>query len=184
LRDGTQSEHIAYSLTDKLDIAHVLDDLGVDYIEGGWPGSNPKDMGFFDQARREKWKHARITAFGSTRHARNSGESDPNLQALVESRAPVLIIFGKSWDFHVTDALRVKLEDNLEMISSSLQYLSKHCDETLYDAEHFFDGYKHNPTYAMKTLDAAVTGGARCLILCDTTAARCPTRSATLSAWS
>src|SRR5689334_10700783 len=94
LRDGTQSEHIAYSLTDKLEIAHLLDDLGVDYIEGGWPGSNPKDMGFFDQAQHEKWKHARITAFGSTRHAKNKVEDDPNLRALVSSHAPVLIIFG------------------------------------------------------------------------------------------
>ena len=174
LRDGTQSEHIAYSLTDKLEIAHVLDELGVDYIEGGWPGSNPKDMGFFDQARNETWKHARITAFGSTRHAKNRVEDDPNLRALVASRAPVLIIFGKSWDFHVTEALRVKLDDNLEMISSSLQYLSKHCDEALYDAEHFFDGYKHNRKYALETLDAAVQGGAQCLVLCDTNGGALP----------
>src|SRR6478609_5386790 len=107
LRDGTQSEHIAYSLADKLEIARALDDLGVDYIEGGWPGSNPKDQGFFDAARHENWKHARITAFGSTRHAKNAPADDPNLQALVASHAPVLIIFGKSWDFHVTEALRV-----------------------------------------------------------------------------
>src|SRR5436190_13219032 len=115
LRDGTQSEHIAYSLADKLEIAHELDELGIDYIEGGWPGSNPKDMGFFEAARNEKWKHARITAFGSTRHAKNAPADDPNLRALTESRAPVFIIFGKSWDFHVTDALRVPLETNLEM---------------------------------------------------------------------
>ena len=174
LRDGTQSEHIAYSLTDKLDIAHVLDELGVDYIEGGWPGSNPKDMAFFDQARTEKWKHARIAAFGSTRHAKNSVDTDPNLRALIDSGAPVLIIFGKSWDFHVTDALRVKLEDNLEMIASSLQHLSRHCEEVLYDAEHFFDGYKNNPEYAMQTLAAAVRGGAKCLILCDTNGGTMP----------
>ena len=174
LRDGTQSEHIAYSLTDKLDIAQALDGLGVDYIEGGWPGSNPKDMGFFDQVRHEKFKHARITAFGSTRHAKNKPEDDPNLKALVDSGAPVLIIFGKSWDFHVTDALRVKLEDNLAMISSSLKYLGQHCQETLYDAEHFFDGYKNNPSYAMETLAAAVDGGAKCLILCDTNGGTMP----------
>ena len=174
LRDGTQSEHIAYSLTDKLDIAHVLDDLGVDYIEGGWPGSNPKDMGFFDQARKEKWSHARITAFGSTRHAKNAVGADPNLQALVSSKAPVLIIFGKSWDFHVTDALRVSLDDNLQMVNSSVKYLAGHCEEMLYDAEHFFDGYKHNPTYAMKTLHAAADGGAKCLILCDTNGGTLP----------
>jgi 2-isopropylmalate synthase len=168
LRDGTQSEHIAYSVSDKLQIAHELDLLGVDYIEGGWPGSNPKDMGFFDQARHEKWKHARITAFGSTRHAKNAVSEDPNLQALVSSHAPVLIIFGKSWDFHVTEALRVSLDDNLAMIESSVKYLSEHSEEMLYDAEHFFDGYKHNPTYAMKTLHAAASAGAKCLILCDT----------------
>ena len=168
LRDGTQSEHIAYSLEDKLQIAHELDRLGVDYIEGGWPGSNPKDMGFFEAARKIKWQHAKITAFGSTRHAKNKPTDDPNLKALVDSKAPVLIIFGKSWDFHVTEALRVSLEDNLEMIKSSVSYLSKHCEEMLYDAEHFFDGYKHNPVYAMKTLEAARDGGAKCLILCDT----------------
>ena len=168
LRDGTQSEHIAYSLADKLEIAHELDALGVDYIEGGWPGSNPKDMGFFDAALQEKWLHARITAFGSTRHAKNTPESDPNLQALVSSRAPTLIIFGKSWDFQVTEALRVKLEDNLAMVESSVKYLAAHCDEMLYDAEHFFDGYKNNPVYAIKTLHAAASAGAKCLILCDT----------------
>ena len=174
LRDGTQSEHIAYSLADKLEIAHALDGLGVDYIEGGWPGSNPKDMGFFDAARTEKWAHSRIAAFGSTRHAKNSPEADPNLQALVAAQAPVLIIFGKSWDFHVTDALRVSLEDNIEMVGSSVKYLSGHCSEMLYDAEHFFDGYKHNPVYAMKTLRAAANGGAKCLILCDTNGGTLP----------
>jgi len=168
LRDGTQSEHIAYSLSDKIEIAHELDELGVDYIEGGWPGSNPKDMAFFDQARLEKWNNARITAFGSTRHAKNKPEEDPNLKALTSSGAPVLIIFGKSWDFHVTDALRVSLDDNLQMIGSSVKYLSLHCQEMLYDAEHFFDGYKHNPQYALKTLHAAANAGAKCLILCDT----------------
>jgi 2-isopropylmalate synthase len=174
LRDGTQSEHIAYSLADKVQIAHELDALGVDYIEGGWPGSNPKDMGFFDQARKEKWQHARITAFGSTRHAKNDVKADPNLQALVSSHAPVLIIFGKSWDFHVTEALRVTLDDNLQMIGSSVKYLAAHCDEMLYDAEHFFDGYKHNPEYAMKSLHAAADGGAKCLILCDTNGGTLP----------
>jgi len=174
LRDGTQSEHIAYSQTDKIQIAHELDALGVDYIEGGWPGSNPKDMGFFDQARKEKWDHARITAFGSTRHAKNAVGADPNLQALVSSKAPVLIIFGKSWDFHVTDALRVSLDDNLQMVNSSVKYLAGHCEEMLYDAEHFFDGYKKNPVYAMKTLHAAADGGAKCLILCDTNGGTLP----------
>jgi len=180
LRDGTQSEHIAYSVSDKLQIAHELDLLGVDYIEGGWPGSNPKDMGFFDQARHEKWNHARITAFGSTRHAKNAVGEDPNLQALVASHAPVLIIFGKSWDFHVTDALRVSLDDNLAMIESSVKYLSGHCQEMLYDAEHFFDGYKRNPVYAMKTLHAAAGAGAKCLVLCDTNGGTLPSELKTI----
>ncbi|HYG75195.1 MAG TPA: citramalate synthase [Planctomycetota bacterium] len=174
LRDGTQSEHIAYSLADKIQIAHELDSFGVDYIEGGWPGSNPKDMAFFDQARKEKWDHAKITAFGSTRHAKNDVKTDPNLQALVNSKAPVLIIFGKSWDFQVTEALRVSLDDNLQMIASSVKYLAAHCEEMLYDAEHFFDGYKNNPAYALKTLRAAAEGGARCLILCDTNGGTVP----------
>lgn len=174
LRDGTQSEHIAYSLDDKIAIAHELDKLGVDYIEGGWPGSNPKDMGFFDRARREKFSHARVVAFGSTRHAKNKPSDDPNLKALVDAQTPVLIIFGKTWDFHVTDALRVSLEDNVEMIRSSVKYLSGHTGEMLYDAEHFFDGYKHNPDYAFKTLDAALDGGAKCLILCDTNGGTLP----------
>ena len=174
LRDGTQSEHIAYSLGDKLEIARALDALGVDYIEGGWPGSNPKDQGFFDAARNETWQHAKITAFGSTRHAKNEPSSDPNLLALVASRAPVLIIFGKSWDFHVTDALRVSLDDNLRMIESSVKFLAQHCGEMLYDAEHFFDGYKHNPVYALKTLHAAANAGAKCLILCDTNGGTLP----------
>src|SRR5258708_16061462 len=164
LRDGTQSEHIAYSLADKLEIARELDALGVDYIEGGWPGSNPKDMGFFESAKTEKWKHTRITAFGSTRHAKNAPSDDPNLKALVASRAPVLIIFGKSWDFQVTDALRIGLDDNLEMIRSSVKYLARHCDEMLYDAEHFFDAYKNNRDYALKTLQAAAEARATCLI--------------------
>lgn len=175
LRDGTQSEHIAYSLADKLEIAHELDHLGVDFIEGGWPGSNPKDMGFFNQARSEKWNHARITAFGSTRHAKNKPSDDPNLRALIDSHAPVLIIFGKSWDFHVTDALRVSLDENLAMIESSVRYLVGHCQEMLYDAEHFFDGYKHNPAYALKTLHAAASAGASCLTLCDTNGGTLPT---------
>lgn len=174
LRDGTQSEHIAYSLDDKIAIAHELDRLGVDYIEGGWPGSNPKDMGFFERARTEKFGHARVVAFGSTRHAKNKPSEDPNLKALVDAQTPVLIIFGKTWDFHVTDALRVSLEDNLEMIRSSVQYLAGHTGEMLYDAEHFFDGYKHNRDYALKTLDAALAGGAKCLILCDTNGGTLP----------
>ena len=130
LRDGTQSEHIAYSLADKLEIAHALDGLGVDYIEGGWPGSNPKDMGFFDAAAKDEEMGPRAhRARRLVRRAtpRTRRKRDPNLQALVASGAPVLIIFGKTWDFHVTDALRVSLEDNLNMVASSVKYLSEHC---------------------------------------------------------
>jgi len=168
LRDGTQSEHIAYSLQDKIEIAHELDRLGVDYIECGWPGSNPKDRSFFKHLKKEQFENAKVTAFGSTRHARNKPHKDPNLRALVESCAPVLIIFGKTWDFHVTHALRATLTQNLSMIRTSLSYLKENCEEVLYDAEHFFDGYKANPSYALKTLDAAVKGGAKTLVLCDT----------------
>ncbi|MGD0090979.1 MAG: citramalate synthase [Planctomycetota bacterium] len=174
LRDGAQGEHIAYSLADKLEIAHELDSFGVDYIEAGWPGANPKDAAFFDQARKEQWQHARITAFGSTRHAGHAPGDDPNLQALAASRAPALIIFGKSWEFQVTEALRVSLDENLAMIESSVRYLAAHCEEVLYDAEHFFDGYKANPAYALKTLSAAANAGAQCLVLCDTNGGTLP----------
>jgi 2-isopropylmalate synthase len=168
LRDGAQSEHIAYSQEDKLEIAHELDRLGVDYIECGWPGSNPKDRAFFKRLKKESFGHARITAFGSTRHVNRRAEDDPNLKALVESGAPVLTIFGKTWDYHVTHALRVTLEQNLEMIRSSVAFLKKHCQEVLYDAEHFFDGYRSHPDYALKTIDAAVEGGASAIVFCDT----------------
>jgi 2-isopropylmalate synthase len=174
LRDGTQSEHVSLSLQDKLDIARRLDELGVDFIEGGWPGSNPKDMDFFARAQKERWQHALVTAFGSTRHPKNVPEQDPNLKALVQSGAPALIIFGKTWDFHVTHALRVPLETNLDMIQSSLCFLKAKCKELLYDAEHFFDGWKANPEYAKRTLAAAVAGGAERLVLCDTNGGSLP----------
>ena len=168
LRDGTQAEHISLSLNDKLDIAARLDELGVDFIEGGWPGSNPKDEEFFAQASKTSYTNARIAAFGSTRHAKNTPETDPNLLKLVSANVPVITIFGKSWDFHVTDALRVELGVNLEMIESSIAYLKKNCDMVIYDAEHFFDGFKANQEYALSTLQAAVKGGAERLALCDT----------------
>ncbi|MHC4871596.1 MAG: citramalate synthase [Planctomycetota bacterium] len=168
LRDGTQGEGVSISVAGKLDIARELDKFGIQYIEGGWPGSNPKDMEFFEQAKKLKLKTARIAAFGSTRHAKNKPSEDPNLRKLVESRAPVLTIFGKSWDLHVTDALRVSLDANLKMISSSISYLKKKCETTFFDAEHFYDGYKNNPEYALKALEAAADAGAECLILCDT----------------
>jgi 2-isopropylmalate synthase len=178
LRDGAQSEHIAYSQEDKLAIAHELDRLGVDYIECGWPGANPKDRGFFKLAREERWEHARLAAFAATRHARHSAEEDPNLRALVESRAPVFSVVGKAWDFHVKEALRVSLPENLEMIRSSLRFLAGQCEEVLYDAEHFFDGFRCNQDYALKTLEAALAGGARALVLCDTNGGTLPDETA------
>lgn len=168
LRDGTQSEHISYSLQEKLLIAARLDEFGVDYIEGGWPGSNPKDMDFFRECSKLPLKAARIAAFGSTRHARNAAEIDPNLQALVQAETPVITIFGKSWDLHVTDALRVGLAENLDMIRDSIAYLLRHADEIIYDAEHYFDGLRHNREYCLETLRAAAQAGAKTIVLCDT----------------
>ncbi len=168
LRDGTQGEGVSISVAGKIEIAKELDYFGIKYIEGGWPGSNPKDMEFFKAAQKLKFKNSKIAAFGSTRHAKNKPSQDPNLKMLVESKAPIITIFGKSWDFHVTDALRVPLEVNLEMISSSIKYLIKKCESVFFDAEHFFDGYKSNPEYALQALSSAEKAGAKCLILCDT----------------
>ncbi|MDP6484427.1 MAG: citramalate synthase, partial [Nitrospinota bacterium] len=174
LRDGTQGEEIAFSVEDKVRIAEKLDDLGMDYIEGGWPGSNPKDMDFFEAAKRLRLRHARLTAFGSTRRAGNRVAKDANIRALVLAETPVITIFGKSWDFHVQRALRTTLPKNLELIRDSAAYLKKHCDELIYDAEHFFDGYRLNPEYALDTLRAAEAGGADCIVLCDTNGGSLP----------
>ncbi len=174
LRDGTQAENFNLSVEDKLRIAQRLDDLGIDYIEGGWPGSNPKDEKFFPEIRNYNLKHARIAAFGSTHMAKHQAHEDPNLAALVRSGAPVFTIFGKSWDVHVRDALRISLERNLELIQDSLAFLKQHCETLFYDAEHFFDGYKADPDYAIETLKRAVAGGAECLVLCDTNGGTMP----------
>ncbi len=174
LRDGTQAEDFNLSLTDKVKIALKLDRLGIDYIEGGWPGSNPKDAEFFNEIKNQPLKHGRIAAFGSTRNPKKSADSDPNLNALVASGAPVITIFGKTWDVHVTDALRIGLSDNLALIEESLRFLRPHVQELFYDAEHFFDGYKRNPEYALATLERAVAGGADCLVLCDTNGGTLP----------
>jgi 2-isopropylmalate synthase len=169
LRDGNQAKGISFSLEDKLAVARKLDTFGVDYIEGGWPNpTNPTDVEFFRRAKGMTWKHAKIAAFGSTCRPNGTPESDPILRPLVESGAPVLTIFGKSWDLHVTEVLRTTLEENLRMIRESVAFLKKNCDEVVYDAEHFFDGYKANPEYALQTLKAAEEGGADCLVLCDT----------------
>src|SRR5437763_8539137 len=168
LRDGTQGESISFSVDDKLIIAQKLDELGIDYIEGGWPGSNPKDKEFFARAAGLKLTHAKLTAFGSTRFAKNPVEEDRNVQALVTAGTPVVSIFGKTWDLHVTRALGITLPENLVLISETVAYLKQHGKEVVYDAEHFFDGYTANPDYALRTLEAAVNAGADVLCLCDT----------------
>jgi 2-isopropylmalate synthase len=168
LRDGTQGESVSFSADDKLVIAQKLDELGIDYIEGGWPGSNPKDKEFFHRAAGLRLKHARLTAFGSTRFAKNPVEQDRNVQALVEAGTPVVSIFGKTWDLHVKRALGISEEENLLLISETVRYLKDHGKEVVYDAEHFFDGYFANPDYALKTLEAAASAGADVMCLCDT----------------
>lgn len=174
LRDGAQTEGISYSLEDKLAITQKLDELGIDYVEGGWPGSNPKDILYFQKAKKLKLKHAKVAAFGSTRHAKNKAGKDPNLQALIAAGTPVVTIFGKSWDLHVKYALRVSMEDNLAMIYDSVKYLKSKGKEVIYDAEHFFDGFKDNPEYAVRTLQMAEEAGADCLVLCDTNGGSLP----------
>ena len=175
LRDGNQDRKISLSLADKLQIARILDQFGFDYIEGGWPNpSNPTDEEFFQKIKEIKLKHAKIAAFGSTRRPKVLPENDPLLQALVKSGAPVKTIFGKSWDLHVTDVIRTTLEENLDMIESSVAYLKEYSEEVIYDAEHFFDGYKANPEYAIETLKAAELGHADCIVLCDTNGGTMP----------
>ena len=168
LRDGTQGEGVAFSVEDKLTIARRLDELGVDYIEGGWPGSNVKDAEFFARARSLSLNHARLAAFGSTCHPRHRVEEDPNLAALLEAETPVVTIFGKTWDLHVREDLRIPLEQNLEVLHDSMAYLRKHVDEVIFDAEHFFDGLAANREYTLKCIAAAAAGGATTICLCDT----------------
>jgi 2-isopropylmalate synthase len=168
LRDGAQGEGVSFSVEDKLAIARKLDELGLDYIEGGWPGSNVKDAEFFDRARSLRLAHARLAAFGSTCHPRHHPEADPNLQALIKAETPVVTIFGKSWDLHVRKALGITLEKNLELISASVAYLKSKGREVIYDAEHFFDGFRSNPQYALETLRSAELSGADWIVLCDT----------------
>jgi 2-isopropylmalate synthase len=168
LRDGTQGEAVSFTVEDKLMIAQKLDELGIDYIEGGWPGSNPRDKEFFARARELKLNHARLTAFGSTRFARNRVDRDPNVRALIEAQTPAVAIFGKTWDFHARRALGITEEENLKLISETVRYLKDHGREVIFDAEHFFDGYKANPDFALRCLEAAKEAGADVLCLCDT----------------
>jgi len=168
LRDGTQGAGITLSADDKLRIAEHLDAFGVDYIEGGWPGSNPKDMEFFERARGRAWRHARLTAFGSTRRSGIPPERDENLNLILAAGTPAAAVFGKSWDLHVREALHTTPEENLAMIEDSVRYLRSRGLEVVYDAEHFFDGWKANPEYALATLRAAERAGASVVVLCDT----------------
>jgi 2-isopropylmalate synthase len=168
LRDGNQALGISFSLSDKIRIAEKLDELGIHYIEGGWPNpTNPTDTEFYKKVIKKKLK-AKIAVFGSTRRPKVKASEDQFLSMLVESGAPVATIFGKSWDLHVKQVIGTTLEENLEMISDSISFLKKKMDEVIYDAEHFFDGYKANPQYALSTLEAARDAGADCIVLCDT----------------
>ncbi|MFH2145911.1 MAG: citramalate synthase [Candidatus Omnitrophota bacterium] len=168
LRDGAQTEGISYSVNDKILIAKKLDELGMDFIEGGWPGSNPKDLEFFKKIKSVKFKNSKIVAFGSTRRKNKRASSDAILKALVESKVKYVTIFGKSWDLHVRDVLKVALKDNLEMITDTIRFLRSKNITVFFDAEHFFDGYKHNPEYALDTIIAAQEAGAQSIVLCDT----------------
>jgi 2-isopropylmalate synthase len=168
LRDGTQGENVTLSLADKLRVARMLDEYGMPYVEGGWPGSNPKDIEFFKAARSMTWRTAKLAAFGSTRHRANTAESDPNLRELVAAETPVVTIFGKSWLLHVTEVLGATPQENLDMVADSVGFVVDRGRELVYDAEHFFDGYRDDRDYALATLRAARQAGARTLVLCDT----------------
>ncbi len=174
LRDGTQREGISLSLEDKLKITKKLDEFGVHYIEGGWPGSNPKDAEYFRRAMAMGLKNAKITAFGSTRRKDSTCAEDANLKALMEAETPAVTLVGKSWDLHVEDVLNTTMEENLAMIADSVKYCKEHGREVIYDAEHFFDGYKANPEYAVATIKAAALAGADSVVLCDTNGGSLP----------
>ena len=174
LRDGAQAEDLNFSVEDKIRVSRKLDEFGVHYIEGGWPGSNPRDVEFFREMRKIRLRSAKLVAFGATRRAKLRASEDPSLRALAASGVRVCTIFGKTWDLHVTRALRTTLDENVQMIRDSVLFLRKRMDEVIYDAEHFFDGYKANPEYAVRTLLAAQEAGAACLVLCDTNGGTLP----------
>ncbi|MDR0563836.1 MAG: citramalate synthase [Azoarcus sp.] len=182
LRDGAQAEGISFSVEDKLKLLELFDEHGIGYIEAGNPGSNPKDLEFFARAKTIQLKQARLTAFGSTRRRDVRVEQDSNVQSLLLADTPVIAIFGKSWDFHVTDIIGTTLDENLAMIRETLAFFKARGKEVVYDAEHFFDGYKNNPDYAVRTLRAAVEGGADTLVLCDTNGGTFPSEVATIVA--
>jgi len=174
LRDGVQQEGISFSVEDKLKIAQRLDELGIDFIEGGWPGSNPKDAEFFIRAPDLNLTHATLVAFGSTVRSGHCIEEDDNIQALLEAKTGVITIVGKAWDKQVTQVLETTLENNLSMVKDSISYLGSHGPRVFFDAEHFFDGYKANPEYALEVVTVAAKAGAGCIILCDTNGGTLP----------
>ncbi|MEE2986311.1 MAG: citramalate synthase [Nitrospinota bacterium] len=174
LRDGSQSEDVSFTVEDKIRIAHKLDELGLHFIEGGWPGSNPRDIDFFKKVKHSRFNQAKMVAFGSTKYPGKSVEEDPNLQELVRSETEVITIFGKTWDLHVKEALSTTQDENLKMIFESVRFLKRHTGEVMFDAEHFFDGYKKNPEYALKAIREAEAAGADWIVLCDTNGGSLP----------
>ncbi len=174
LRDGTQGTGISFSTLDKIRVAEKLDEFGVHYIEGGWPGSNPKDAAFFQEAAKRTWKTAKITAFGMTRRGKMKVEDDPQVQMLLDAQTPAVTIVGKTWPLHVTEVFQVSLEENLAMIADTVAWLKKHDREVLYDAEHFFDSFREDPEYSLKTVKAAQDAGADLIVLCETNGGALP----------
>src|SRR5437764_4463514 len=174
LRDGSQGEGINFSVIDKLRIAEKLDAFGIHYIEGGWPGSNPKDIEFFAEAKRKKFKHARVAAFGATRRKGVRVEHDEQVRLLLEAETPVITIVGKTWLLHVKEVLRASPDENLAMIGDTIRYLKDHGKFVVYDAEHSFDGYNDEPEYALATSQACEKGGADFVVLCDSNGGRLP----------
>jgi 2-isopropylmalate synthase len=175
LRDGSQQVGLQFTVADKLRVTRLLDDLGVDVIEGGWPGSNPKDAEYFARAAELPWRHATLAAFGATRRPGRGVDDDPNLGALLDSKAPIVTLVGKSWDLHVTEALRTTLEENLAMVADSIAHLVAAGRRATFDAEHFFDGHAADPAYALAVVQAAAAAGADTVVLCDTNGGSLPT---------
>ncbi|HIE43912.1 MAG TPA: citramalate synthase, partial [Candidatus Omnitrophica bacterium] len=180
LRDGAQSSGVSFSLEDKLKIAKRLADIGIHYIEGGWPGSNPKDIKFFREINSIKLGKSKVSAFTSTRRAHVRVEEDVSLRKALKADTDVIALFGKSWRLHVSDVLKTTLGENLKMVEESVRYLKRRGKEVIYDAEHFFDGFKDSSEYALKTLEAAVCGGADCVVLCDTNGGALPSEVASI----
>jgi len=182
MRDGTQGEQVNLSAEDKFRIAKKLDDFGIPYVEGGWPGSNPKDVRFFEMARETNFNKSRITAFTSTRKPGIAPHEDDNIRALLKTKMDTVTVFGKSWDLHASEILGISLKENLKMIQETVAYLKGEGREVIYDAEHFFDGYRANPSYAVETVMAAQEGGANTVVLCDTNGGRMPGEIAAIMA--